>query len=78
MIYQVEEGSWTKFESDVKESVALFFAEVSDDVRVVVGFLQEIDFVCSDRDKVFEKSFDGDRSTLEFTTKNNRSVRSVT
>ena len=39
MIDKVVERSWTKFEGDVEEGVALFFAEVADDVRVIVGFL---------------------------------------
>lgn len=39
LIDEIVERSWAKFEGDVEEGVALFFAEVADDMRVVIGFL---------------------------------------
>lgn len=77
LVDEVIEGGRAEFEGDVEEGVALLFAEVSNDVGMVVRFLEEGDFLSGDGDKVFEESFDGDSSALELSSKYDGTMRSV-
>lgn len=77
MIDEVKEGGWAELEGNVEEGVALFFAEVADDVGVVVRLLQQSDLVGGDGDKVLEQSLDGDGAALELATENDGAVRAV-
>lgn len=54
LVDEVEEGCGAEFERYVEEGIALLFAEVPDDVRMVVRLLQEVDLVRRDGDKVLE------------------------
>ena len=62
--YVCERGR-AEFEGDVEEVFAGFLVEVSDDVGVVVGFLEDVHFAEGEGDEVLEETFDGDGAALE-------------
>ena len=61
----VSQRSRTKLQCDVKEIFVGLLVEVADDVRVVVGFLEDGDFALGQGDEVAEETFDGDGAALE-------------
>lgn len=77
LVNQVEQRSWTKLKSDVEKSVALLLAEVSNNVRVIVRLLQQIDLVRCDSDEIFEKALYGDCSPLKLAAQHDGAVGAV-
>jgi hypothetical protein len=77
LVDELEEGCGAEFEGDVKEGVALFFTEVANDVRVIVGFLEEVDFVSGDGNKVLQQPLDGDGASLELAAKHDGAMGTV-
>lgn len=67
---EIGEGCWAKLESDVEPGVLLLLVEISNDVGVEVGRLEEGDFVGGERGEVGEETFDGDGTRLEGTWRN--------
>ena len=51
--------------ADVQEIFVSFLVELADDVRVVVGFLEDGDFALGQGDEVAEETFDGNGAALE-------------
>ena len=64
MFYDVGEGRGAEFDSDIKKIRLGLLIEVSDDVGMIVGFLEDADFTGGQGDKVLEETLDGDSAAL--------------
>ena len=66
-----------ELEHNVKEAVLELLVKVSNDIWMVVRFLEKLDFTRGDGDAVLNKAFDGDCTPLERSFVNNGSLRST-
>jgi hypothetical protein len=72
------EGRRAKFESNVEEISMGFLIVISDDIRVVVRFLENINLAGGESDKILQEALNSYCTPLEGALVYNRSVRPKT
>ena len=64
MFDNVSEGRRAELDGNIKEVPLGLLIEVSDNVGMIVGFLENANFSGGQRDKIPEETFDSDSTTL--------------
>jgi hypothetical protein len=62
---EILQGGATKFQGDVPKLAVLFHAEISNDVRVLVGLAEEVDLAVGDAEAGRQDALDGDVAVVE-------------